>query len=820
MPQAIHPQGDTPLDSPETLKIDFVPFVTMPSDHTVTGQLYLSRIANLAPEVLKCLLDGDELTRDAITKIEQKVQDFLRAVLLPFVGQWDIPDYILKESRIAFEALWSLAEEVRNKEAVINFIGAHYRSRLSVRGRRSAFASRPAIFDSTIKQSLGQKLRGKLGTLLEMSIFQQVWDAVYLEQYFRLFDVNATFSEWALQRQRLKPVAILTTRRKNCAVTTRTMAEHIEVCTVEISKTLTRELWDSRATKLLWQAVAKAIVQTYVEEGAAFQKLEEQSDEAPDTQATQNWLRLIHRANTLATQALEKIGLRSQLAERAAYVKGLLLYRKEYQSFRSALLKEFWMEDYENHRSRITEPNISRIGKFVSVLQSLRFYQDCYGDGCITIPQGLETSTRRSSAPRVGSGARRNPGSKCSVTLFWSSAENFPLFLPTIIGGTPSLLSHALNEAEKRIIQEAPIKGIEPRSLWGLAYRLQGEAKSFLGASAIAKILAVTEDLSRCLHEGKPRAFTFLLGSPQWLISDILIEHELVGSIRPFRLTSRSEQPAIYESTLALLEGNSSFLQSEDLALFVAWPGEPLEVTHIVRLPRLAASRRKLLCQFTAERSGLLAVVTHGNGRGEAIHEGRVRGILRGGRSWKVEPPNYEDFEIQVLQRLLAVVAKGKEDAIRNVLQPAIRDLSEDPGVGALFVIAKSDAIQRLLKASSKLTDVLDSVDGQRLHEMSPEILYQLARDDGAVLICADTLRVWGRRHVLTSALPDLEKSWETPGELEWEHWYKTKKWGTRRRTGLAVSHELQEKGIVIVISADGPVDVLLGGRGVVEYSE
>jgi hypothetical protein len=36
----------------------------------------------------------------------------------------------------------------------------------------------------------------------------------------------------------------------------------------------------------------------------------------------------------------------------------------------------------------------------------------------------------------------------------------------------------------------------------------------------------------------------------------------------------------------------------------------------------------------------------------------------------------------------------------------------------------------------------------------------------------------------------------------------------------LSVSYALREAGIVITISADGPVDLLLGGRGIAEFSE
>jgi DNA integrity scanning protein DisA with diadenylate cyclase activity len=798
-----------------------------PPDYgTIAGQDYLSRINSLTPRVLRSLLAGGELTRDAITRVERTVQDFLRAVLLPFVGQWHIPSYVAKEDSRAFENLGVLANRIRSENVDVSFIGAHYRSRLSVRGRRSAFASRPDIFESQLSGLLGKllerRLTKSLGGLVKTSAFQQIWDAIYLEQYFRLFDVNATFSEWALQRSRLKPVAILANcKREGCSVTPRVLAGGIEVSAIKVSETLIQELWPQKATELLWRAVANAIIETYLEERLVFQDIERMSEQAPNAQVIQDWLRLIHRANTLAARTLEGVGLRSKLAERAIYARGLMLHRREYRNFRTALLRDFSGVDLDKNRSKITETlALERMGEFVGVLQSLRFYQDCYGDGCITMPQELRAPVKSAADSNGALLSRRDPGSECSLTLFWKSNSSFPRIVPTILGNTPSLLTHALSEAERRISPDPHARNIESQALSSLSYVLQGAIQNYgINASAIAKVLAISEGLSRCLHEGKPRSFTFLLASPQWLISDLSIEHELIGTTRPFCLPFPNDQPDVYETTLALLEGNSSFLQPEDLALFVAWPGEPLEVTHIVRLPRLAASRRKLLSQFTADRPGLLAVVTHGNGRGEAIYEGKVRGILRDGGPWKAEP-NYEGFETGVFHLLMNILGQEKENSIRCVLQPAIRELSEETGSGALFVIAKKDDIRRLLEVSSKLTDVLDSLDGQRLNEISPELLYQLARDDGAVLICADTLCVWGRRHLLTSALPDLEGNWTRRGPMSWEHWYKTKKWGTRRRTALAVSYELEDRGVVIVISADGPIDVLVGGRGVAEYKE
>ena len=106
------------------------------------------------------------------------------------------------------------------------------------------------------------------------------------------------------------------------------------------------------------------------------------------------------------------------------------------------------------------------------------------------------------------------------------------------------------------------------------------------------------------------------------------------------------------------------------------------------------------------------------------------------------------------------------------------------------------------------------------MNQLSSRLIYDLARDDGATIISLDSLRVWGRRHLPAFPIEDLEKRWARDGDLRWDAWARTLKWGTRHRTALGLSRKLKSEGIVIVISADGPVNVLQGGRGIAEFGE
>jgi hypothetical protein len=808
----------------------------------MNGEQYLSGMANLAPAVLQALLARGEPTRDAITEIEQIIQDFLRAVFLPFVGQSGLPNYIAEKQPRQLAGLRPMAEAVRREEMSINFIGAHYRSQLSIRGRRTAFASRRTVFAAALKERVRRRERLELGKTSTHPAFQQLWDAVYLEQYFRLCGVEATVSEWALHQRQPAPIAILATKERSCFFAPLAVAGMPSVPTIGVPAGLTGQLLPPGHLRHLWQAVGEAILQARTEMPGDFERFLAQSDERPEQKTIRTRLRLLHRANVLAARRLDRTGLRAELAARAAYVAGLVLFGNKHRALRDGLRNHLGTPPHlPGKRLRTDSDAHHHLHILVGVLQSLRFYQDCYGEGCITIPQELAPAANGDAAGGAGKKWNAaNPGSQCSLTLFWSRHDTFPPILPAILAATPDLLRRALSAAEEAAkTPEAPAAKLSPAAKstvpskarpappsppQSLAMALQKESGDLFDVDVILKILNLCEDLSRFLHEHEPRAFTLLLGSPQWLIADLHIEHELVGAEVPFLVTSQHANPASYASTLSLLEGNSSFLQADDLAFFVAWPGAPLELTHIVRLPPLAAGRRKLLCRFTAGRHGLLAVATHGNGRGELIYNGRVKGVLRGGRTW-TQARDYDRFAGEMCA-LLKEVVKNETNmrSVRTVLQAVVRDLSEEPRVGALFVVAAKEAIEDLRAKSARLTDVLESVDGQRLSEMSPEVLHQLARDDGATLICGHSLQVWGRLHLPTYDLPSpqvLEARWtDKGGGMYWPHWYKTKTWGTRRWTGLAVSRELKDRGVVIAISTDGPIDVLKGGFGAAEYSE
>ncbi len=335
----------------------------------------------------------------------------------------------------------------------------------------------------------------------------------------------------------------------------------------------------------------------------------------------------------------------------------------------------------------------------------------------------------------------------------------------------------------------------------------------------ILSLLRLARDLSREVHEGMPRSFSFILGSPEWLISELSVVYDLVDDKYPYRLVSPPADPCGYQRTIALLRGNSTFLQDERLALFIPYPGRPLEITHVVGLPGVETRRRELLAKFTAERYATMAIATYGNGLGEVLHNREVKGILSIEGHW-VRVVGYRQFKEDLQRELLKLMSEERCKLILGRLEPAIRTISEDIGTGAIFVLAGEKAVTRLLKRSRSLTSVLGSVDGRPVDHLSLDLIYDLARDDGAAIISLDSLRMWGRRHLPAFPIEDLEQHWIADGDLRWDGWVRTLKWGTRHRTALGVSRWLKAAGLVIVISADGPINVLQGGRGVAEFGE
>ena len=784
----------------------------------VQAKQYLRMLISHSQPVLAALLSGTSRERDGLLQGEQIIQDYLCAAFNPFVGNARFPPYIAMHNEAESLELQVLSRDVVQAGSPFNLIGAHYRSSGSSRGRRSAFSTRQETLESMLRQALDAKDLARIEEIKrDLCFFEELWHAVYLEQYFGLFDRKATLNEWAREQASILAITVLQSCPETHEIEEMKAWRSYGAKVIVLPAGLVQALVCHESLNSFVRAVTRGITEALVVEGESLAKLGDFGSACPSKESLSAWNALLRAANSISRNVIEESSLRQDFSLRLLYSTGLVLFNEAMVDFRDKLLQEFPPElgpfSSLHGEERRTVAHLKRM---VEVFQSLQFYSHWFGGNCVTTSnQDLQPENGSLYSPSY-SGERY----RSSITLFWDADQVAPAPIPDLL-----LLTNRLFWTINGVVTE-DLRNRMPRI--PLDADLSNRDVSldvFVGSDCqleevdIFRVLGLARDLSRELHEGKPRCFSFVLGSPEWLISELSMVHDLVSDKFSYRLASSTQDPQSYERTLALLRGNSTFLQDENLALFIPYPGRPLEITHVVRVPGEVSSRREILERFTRGKKAVLAVTTYGNGQGEVLHDGEVKGILSVERQW-VRVVGYLTFRDKLREGLLDLMPEKPADFLLGRLEPAMRKISEEIGAGAIFVLARDKAADRLLRRSRPLTTVLGSVEGRSLLQLNHQLIYELSRDDGATIISLDSLRVWGRRHLPSFPIEDLEQSWIQNGDLRWDDWVRTLKWGTRHRTALGASRKLRSEGLVIVISADGPINVLRGGRGIAEFGE
>lgn len=735
---------------------------------------------------------------------EELIHDFLSLSFAPFVGDSSSVKYF-EQDRGNWD-LDHLAAEIAQKKA-FNLVGAHYRSAGSNRGRRSAFSTNIGLFKTLLNTECSGAAEFTEGPHAE--VFESLWHAVYLEQYFNVFNPKNTFNEWVRKRGSALPIAVRqlsddalfpAERDLSC----RNSEDWIDI---PIPRSLAEALVSANELRAFLRAISQSVVEAIGEHKNGLESFARASLEIPTRLQLVSWNSLLSTANSLARQKVG-ISLARALEGRRDNCLGMLLFDDRLRQFKGFL--ERYLPSPEGG-SAMDSSQAGYCREVIAALQSLRFYSCWFGENCVTIP-ARKSEVRENSNQYVGEDY------DSSVTAFWSSSD---ICSKSLIGLGPDLeqtfwvLDQLVAEAShfrpSRNSRSSPVDR-------ELLDQIQLDSDQQLDRVDIHCLLEISRDLSSALREGKPRRFSFILGSPEWLIADLAVVHDLLSKNHPYCIEDYPNDRVSYERTLSLLRGNSTFLQDEHLALFVPYPCRPLEISHIVRIPIPIDGRRTLFEEFTRGKKAVLVVNTYGNGQGELIHKGEVKGVLSYQREWiKIE--KYADF-LKNLGGLLAQLG-SRAKILLNCLEPAIRRISEDPGTGAIFAIVKQDRVEDLLADSQELTSVIGSVEGRPLSQLDGNLVYELARDDGATIVCAESHKVWGRRHLPSFPIREnLEEDWKAAGIMYWPKWFRVLRWGTRHRTALGLSRHLGESGLVIVVSADGPVNVFSNGRGVAEFGE
>jgi len=290
---------------------------------------------------------------------------------------------------------------------------------------------------------------------------------------------------------------------------------------------------------------------------------------------------------------------------------------------------------------------------------------------------------------------------------------------------------------------------------------------------------------------------------------------------------------------ISVIEGNYSFSQDESLYLCFAYAEQKLEIRYLAQLsPRIQRSkyasprrtfsqleeiqslskliRPVILAHLNKDDTGYIAFNERVWANGSKNRTPRWRAQAK--EEWvrdalKDERSNLFDFT----QR------QGVPDEFYNDLCDVIQLIADAPGKGATFVLGKWEG--ELKTKGVKMTPVFDMVTGWKINEVTKEVLYQVAIQDGATVIASDQdkQRIYGRIQLAaidehghpfdpyTWCPPEKEreliKLWDLPDSgYQWEEWGKWFKWGTRHKTAAGLAYIGKGAYRVVCISSDGDI--------------
>jgi hypothetical protein len=779
-----------------------------------------------------------QISRDTIALHEQVLQDFLHHIYEPILGPPTCPAYLATKRLPDGPSLNELLQQIHtiwhrnNTLPALSLIAAHYRSPISVRGRRSSFAVHQPDMIDRLRSLLIGDVSGEFDQFVEnlnhLPRFLELYHSVFLEQYFRLFGVPTTMNEWILERLRDKcdAVSVLFGSEPRCSSIELGQGKGHPWIDIAFPEEYCQLLTDPTILRIFHSSVLRSLNQVARRDNAT-DLLQIKGDGAPEGHNTSEWYRLLREAN-IHSWTLLADPLVEECRHRRDYVVGRLYYSTVpgERRYVADLLRIFApVSDHE------TSARFSALRDVINVFQAMLFYCSLYGNIYLTFPFWHHSA----------------PG--CSLTFMRRFDE----------GGDPVKWIETWR-GRLWALGAGISKQIMDRA-WGCFAASLGDAPKLPGKLLAAKadveliwleieknkpefkkewlelLVRLATIVASAKHEGRPLAFSFLLGTPQNLVQDLIIEHEFImrGDDGKSRLRLGPEYPEC-AYTLSLIKGNYGLLQNPELALFVSHPGLPAEITHIVRLPGVRSrekSRRVLLSAVTRRGKKMLACVSYGNGRAELIFDGVLFGSYSELEGWRYAS-SYIDFWA-VVRKEIEAVGGLPESRLLKMLESVIERISAEPGSGALMVLAERGALQEGLLRGVQLTRVFDSVEKMNVEEIGADLLFQLAVEDGATIIEVPSGIVSGRwqlpaidpeEHRVEEEYTSPEgagqigrvpllKAWQRPGKYEWKDWHKTLQWGTRHTAALGASLALGDRALVVVISADGPIHVLKNGRGV-----
>src|SRR5579885_3440681 len=364
-----------------------------PKQANGTLDRYLTEIAAHCLQALGGAVGTLAWDRDGIMVREQIIQDYLRATFLPLVGEKGRPEYLPRPSNSFARHSNELATNS------LTLVGAHYRSPVSLRGRRSAFAVRSLY----LKESRGRYLECKT-PYATLPQYEEFWQAVFLEQYFKLFGRSKTLSEWVLLHSEELPFAVkVMTAPGHPKVERRRLARGKEILVITLDKEISELLVCDKIQTVFCTLLARAIDSTLTGNRQYQKVLRCSADNGvPNVGQLQTWHDLLRSTNSLAEKLVADSGVGYILRTRCSYVSGQFMYQRKFRDFRVALLSELGKalssgeNDVEAERS-----DYEVVSDFTRVFQSLQVYLRLYGGNCITIPYEAAVQARHASRRQI-----------------------------------------------------------------------------------------------------------------------------------------------------------------------------------------------------------------------------------------------------------------------------------------------------------------------------------------------------------------------------------------------------------------------------------
>jgi len=361
-------------------------------------QLY-DRVGDLATNIVdKVWNDSKELkSRQRIVLHEQIVQDFLRETFQPLVREGPVATYLTSEGddtnalKEFLSQVGSTMEECQWPR--FNLVGAHYRSPISVAGRRSAIAVDRERLNTKLADFCPNHIEA-FSQCRSLPLFIDFWQAVFLEQYFRLFGKQTTMNEWVLEvvpTNEIVQQRIPRFRTATVGILVHFNAPHgSESCepyynnghwiSIAFPKDLCQILLSNEMCKSFYGSVTESVNAVLTQQEDKAKKSLNPPDGRPKPNDLIHWFELLRDANLRAWVNLEINELAEACNNQCSYVTTKILI--ETPNFAKQLLENFGpsLKTSGHDTWTIENERFAALRDTVRVFQAMLTYTSLYGD--------------------------------------------------------------------------------------------------------------------------------------------------------------------------------------------------------------------------------------------------------------------------------------------------------------------------------------------------------------------------------------------------------------------------------------------------------